>query len=524
MDGAGTLARRHAWLLAALVVWTFAPLVAAALHVLINGGVMTGANGGDFFDQFQYLAWIRDSGAHGLASNLWVIGHTPHDYLQPMYFISGLLWRLGLSVQLAYLVWKPLALLVLFVGCGWYVAQLEPDRRGRQAAALTLAIFYQSPAYALAVWTGHLDFLHRLALLLASDDATASLQLWGFEHTAIAIGAMAIFLICAERVLGGRAPRRFTVGATLAGLWVAWLHPWQGVIVLGVLAGLFLVRGPRRRFLALTLPVGATVAPLVYGLALSHYDVWWHTFKVDSEITGTGPWWALLASFGPLAAFAALGLRRPDSDREWMLVLWVAATIVVYFLVPEFPPHALAGITVPLAVLAVRGFSRARARLRVGRPLAAAAAVIAIGVMTVPALYNHAESVPGNLARTLAGALALSQLRISDDEHAAMVYLDHARDAGGVLAPPALSLAVPEFTGREVFVGHFQWEPPGNQALANAFFGVATAATRRAILLASRARFVLVACGAPAALASQLAALATPVWHQGCVSVYERRA
>ncbi len=26
---------------------------------------MTGVNGGDFFDQFQYLAWIRDEGTHG---------------------------------------------------------------------------------------------------------------------------------------------------------------------------------------------------------------------------------------------------------------------------------------------------------------------------------------------------------------------------------------------------------------------------------------------------------------------------
>lgn len=150
--------------------------------------------------------------------------------------------------------------------------------------------------------------------------------------------------------------------------------------------------------------------------------------------------------------------------------------------------------------------------------------MIAIAVMTVPALYNHAESVSGNLARSLAGVLALGQLRISDDEHAAMVYLDHARDLGGVLAPPALSLAVPEFTGRGVFVGHFQWEPPGNQALANAFFGSSTAAVRRAILVGSRARFVLLPCGAPAALPSELAALAAPVWRRGCVSVYEMRA
>src|SRR5437763_14719583 len=74
-----TLIGQQAWVLVALAAWTLGPLLAVAVHVLVNGGVMTGANGGDFIDQFQYLAWIRDAGSHGLASNLWVIGHTPHD-------------------------------------------------------------------------------------------------------------------------------------------------------------------------------------------------------------------------------------------------------------------------------------------------------------------------------------------------------------------------------------------------------------------------------------------------------------
>lgn len=41
-------------------------------------------------------------GSHFLASNLWAVGHTPRDYLHPMFAISGLLWRLGVSVQLAF--------------------------------------------------------------------------------------------------------------------------------------------------------------------------------------------------------------------------------------------------------------------------------------------------------------------------------------------------------------------------------------------------------------------------------------
>jgi hypothetical protein len=440
-----------------------------------------------------------------------------------MYFISGVLWRLGLSLQLAYLIWTPIALLVLFLGCAWYVARMVPEGRGRQTAALALAIFYQTPAYALAMWTGHLSLVHRLELLLATDDATPSLQLWGFAHTAIAVGAMAIFLICAERLLAGPAPRRWMVGAALAGLWLAWLHPWQAATVLVVLGAMFVLRPPRRRYLTLTVPVIATVAPLIYGLALSHYDVWWHTFKVDSQITGTAPWWALLLSFGPLALFAGFGLRRPDDDREWMLVLWVAGTVAVYFLVPEFPPHALAGVTVPLAVLAVRGFTRASERLRLTPALTAALGTLCVAAVTAPALYNHLQSVPRTVQRSVLGNLSLSEVRLTDDQNAALVYLDHARGPGGVLAPQLLSIAIPGFTGRPVFVGHGQWEPPLNVALGTTFYGAASAAQRRSIVRASGARFVIGDCHATPTLGRQLSGLVVPVWRRGCVTVYETR-
>jgi hypothetical protein len=96
-------------------------LVALIIYVGRHGGVLTGANGVDAFDQMAYLAWIRDEGGHLLSSNLWVLGHTPHDYIHPMYVVSGLLWRLGFGVQLAYLIWKPVALLVMFFGFAAYV-------------------------------------------------------------------------------------------------------------------------------------------------------------------------------------------------------------------------------------------------------------------------------------------------------------------------------------------------------------------------------------------------------------------
>jgi hypothetical protein len=511
--GVVELIRAHPLVLALAALWAFAPVLAVAGHVLVHGGTMTGTNGGDFFDQFQYLAWIRDEGTHGAASNLWSIAPTAHDYVQPMYLISGLLWRLGLSLQLASLVWKPIALLVLFLGTAWYVRELIPERRGAQAAALALALFYESPAYALMVWTHRGSFATRINVLLPSDDSSAAVQLWGFEHTAIAIGLSAAFLVCAERLLRGPAPRRWVAGAAAAGLWLAWLHPWQAAVVLAAVGVVMLMRRERRCF---------AVIPLIYGLALSHFDVVWHTFQQETTTQGTQPWWALALAFGPLALPAVLGLRRPTDDREWLLVLWVIATAAVYLLVPEFPPHALAGITVPLAVLAVRGFSRARARLRLAPRVSLVVGALAVAALVGPANLLHARDVPDDLKPGVVGSLALSELRLTADQAAAMNYLQGAPGSGGVLAPQTLSLSVPAFTGRPVYIGHVMWEPVSHVAVANTFFGAGHigATQRRTILRATGARFVLAPCGSPAALGRELAPLARAVWRRGCVTVY----
>ena len=106
-------------LLAALAAWALFPLVlllahAAHTHTTFTGADgLIGADGVLGADQLQYLAWVRDAGSHGLASDLFSFGPSGHVYLEPLFTISGLLWRAGLSLQLAYLVWRPLAAVAL---------------------------------------------------------------------------------------------------------------------------------------------------------------------------------------------------------------------------------------------------------------------------------------------------------------------------------------------------------------------------------------------------------------------------
>jgi hypothetical protein len=512
-----------------LAAWTFAPLIVTLVYISRHGGVLTGVNGADFFDQFQYLAWIRDEGSHVLASNLWATGPTPHDYLQPMYLISGLLWRAGLSIQLAYLIWKPVALVILFLGFLAYARRFVSFGPGARMAVLVLALFYECPLYALATWTGHLSTAHRTALILATDDATSALNLWGFDHTAIAIGLMPVFLIASERLIatggnGGRVDRRWLATAAVAGLLVSWLQPWQGAVLLGVLAALAALRAPRRRYLVLAVPVLALVLPLAYGVLLARYDPSWRAFQHATTVTGTAPWWALLASFGPLVVLAAAGARRPRSDREWMLVLWPLACAAVYFIVPQFPPHALAGVMLPLSVLAVNGWRRARTRVRLPVRVVGAVAVACVLVVVVPAVVYHVQGLGDDTADTIGGQIAQQQFRLTPGQSAALDYLARARRPGSVLAPWLLSVSVPGFTGREAYAGHLQWQPASHVSLDVQFYSSGlSVALRRSILRRSGATFVIADCGAPAALARAIEPLAAPVRRFGCETVYGLR-
>jgi hypothetical protein len=208
-----------------------------------------------------------------------------------------------------------------------------------------------------------------------------------------------------------------------------------------------------------------------------------------------------------------------------MLLLWLIACVGVYILVPQFPPHALSGATLPLGVLAVRGWRRAQLRAHLPRRLAAAAATAGILAFSVPAAFYHAQQSHDYLTSGFAAGITLQQLRLTANQAAGLAYLDHVSRPGGVLAPWLLSMSVPAFTGREAFAGHPNWQPQVNMSIAARFFDPALTdpggALRRALLRQTKATFVLADCGAPASLTSDIAPIARAVKRFGCVTVYE---
>lgn len=516
----------HPVLLIALVVWTAAPLALLVVHVLRHGGVLTGADGTDPFDQLAYLAWIRDAGTHILASNLWHVGGTPHDYLHPLFLISGLMWRAGLPIQLAFLVWRPVAIFTLFVGFAAFIWRFVPGRRGR-SAALALALFYQSPVVAIMYWVTQLRGSSG-SLTLAAEDPYAAWSLWGFDHTAIAMGLTPLFLLGGWRLLdaemGGAPQRGLQVLTAGAGALVAWLYPWQAIELLTVLGLLFAVRGPRRRYRVLWLPIVGVLLPLLYGVVLSHVDPTWRTFQANTiSQDGLAPWWALLAAFAPIATLAAFGWRVGHSDGDWMLRLWVVSDALVYLFLPEFHPHALAGVSLPLSILAVRGAPTLARRLRLRGHAASVLAAVGLSVGIVPAALYHLDAAGGLLSHS--SALSSPLVVLTDQEADALRFLAEDPQPGAVLAPPQLSMSVPGFTGRPSFAGHWMWQPAAHEVTASRFFASGSdqpsSASRRAILTQSGARFVIVPCDAPSALGRQIAPEVREERQFGCVTVYE---
>ena len=138
-------------LLAALVVWGLFPVVLLLIHAAHTHTRLTGADGligadGELGgDQLQYLAWIRDASAHGLAADLFRLTDIRRVYLQPLFTISGGLYRLGVPLSVAYWVFKPVAIVALGAGAIAWARRMFGDQAGARAATVALSLFLGDP-------------------------------------------------------------------------------------------------------------------------------------------------------------------------------------------------------------------------------------------------------------------------------------------------------------------------------------------------------------------------------------------
>jgi len=491
----------------AFALWTAVPLL-----VLLTGhGVFNGAYGFDVPDVMQYMAFIRDAGQHLLISNRFDVVPDRHLFLDPVFAISGGIWRLGASIQAAQLLWVPVSAAALAVTFTAYTRRLLGRGTVAAAVALILAFLYLAPATSLSSWL-HGSFTLQFGTQVVGEEMFAGAYAWS-GGPAVAIALVPVFLLACERILdparrpGNRSSLTYAVAGGLAGALTMWLHPWQGLTLLVIVLGLFVWDRDRRRYLGLVFPVALTLAPLAYFFALSHTHSSWMTVSRANDFSHFGSW--LWVGLAPLVLVVPGLVGRGLDTQERILRLWPVAGLIVYLALDRtWFYHAFAGLSLPLAILAVR------AGRRVSLPRVISLALVLL--VTVPGLVWVIQQ----LDRTQ------SQRFFTPGEARALAFLDHARRPGPVLAAAMpLGQAVPAFTGRETYVGHYYWTPqyPARVALADQLFrGRLSRPQAAALVRSSRAVFLVADCrhGHPN-LRALLGSLVLRSWRFGCATVYE---
>ncbi len=482
-------------------------------HALRDGLTWTGTDGYYIVDQMQYLSWIQSAAHHGLISNLFVLRSTPSDYFQPAILLSGAVAAVGVPSWLALLLWKPVAVVTLFLAMR-AVAIRSFTVRAHQRAALTLGLLFGS----FTVIYGTLGIV---------GDMMPTWLSWGYPFGLMAVALIVFALVRYDRMRVAGRPD--WICGVLGGV-AAMLHPWQGetLILLILLAELVRWRdillwwrtAQWRRLALPVLTLALTGLPLLYYLMLGHLDLSWKLARVSSR--HGFPLSAIIIGIAPLAIPALLGYRgRSDSFLELLLRVWAPVAVAIYIFsatgLSATPLHAFDGITIPLAVLAVKGITRS-ALQALPRARLVATTVIALGV--IPANAYALATAPKYVDPADGNANF-----ITHDEHAALHYLAKNRTPGGVLAQFYLGEAVPGSTGRRTFVGSCLWSQPNCMPRAEAadalFRGLDTRAQARAFVRESGARFVLASCLPHVDLRRTLGELVVSISHFGCATVYE---
>jgi hypothetical protein len=498
-------------LLAVLAAWALVPLTLMVIHAIRADLQLTGADGPIGSDQLQYLSWVRDGGAHGLASNLYELPPTAHAFLHPMFTLSGLLWRLGVPLAISYLIWTPVAVAALFAGAIAWSARLLPARGSSRPVALALALFFVTPLAPLVLWFSLWPGATSGDLQQLSGEVTAAAALWGYLPTAFAVGLMPMALLAlerAQRAVQRRDGRAFIALGSLAAALVSWLHPWQGLVLLALLVVLAVWDRLRswRLFAVATL---SCALPLVYYALLSKFDSAWR-LAARAEHAPHLAAGAILLGLLPPVVVAAVGIRRPpDSLAERALLGWPPLTVGAYFALNSFPSHALEGLSLPLSVLMVRGWQRFKP------PSLLAAAALAI--VTLPGLAYDARGF-WNVARGSG-----QQYYLSSSESRALRWIATEAPAGGVLANVLFANVIPSQTGRRVWVGHQFWSEDylmrarSVDALLDGELGRAAS---RSLVLGSGARLIAADCQHRTPLSGVLAGVLASTRRFGCATVY----
>jgi hypothetical protein len=513
----GAFRAQHAEL---AVLLALSLLSLAFLGALIErGGELTWIEGFQLADQAQWLTWVRESGERVLVGNRFDLAPDEPVLLHPVGLVAPL-YPLGISPAVAYLAWKPLAVAVLFLGV-WRWLRRMLDHPWERVAALAVALLFAPPVAALGarVFGAQDDAV----LAFTSGEVWPPGYLWGYPMTAMALGLMVIAFLRAERALAAERPGRDAWVGAAAAFGASATHPWQGLILLGVLGAACAWQAGARETPAGELvrrlwPVaaGAAVPAAYYAVLTVVDDSWARTAEVYREDFDRWPLWLLVLALLPLLLPALPGYRgKARSLQERILRVWPGVALLLYLLpFGTFPFHAFNGISIPLSVLAVRALSP---WARGGR-FRLALAALGVALLILPGAADRVR-----LARA-AVQIGVEPYSLEPGEADALDALESEPRVGGVLASVYLGQLVPAHTGRETWVGHPSWTPDFSTRATRAaelLSGELDQRAARELARSSGARFVLARCGEDARLERRLGPLVRNTRRFGCATLYE---
>lgn len=509
--------------LAGLSVWV---LCLDLWQVLAHGKTWTGTDGVFLVDQMTYLAWIQDASHHVLVSNLFMLGHSPSDFFEPLIAISGAMTAIGVAPWLALLVWQPVAVIGLFFAVRAYVFR-SLGTRPKRRAALVLALFFIGWGAFVAESLVQTGIVARLQLSAITNDLWLGFWSWGYPFGLIALTATLTALVIYDH---NRPTNRVGWLPPVLGALASSVHPWQGGTLVLVLIGAEAIewrRGESPRIRCLMPTLVATVLPAIYFTLLNHLDPSWKL--AQTAASGSFPLWMVALTVVPLALPAALAYRVPPKTYLALTTrLWPLAAVVLFFIsetgLSAAPTHALLGISIPLGILAVEGVGSLRLERRLPHPGILAAMLISV-VLAPPIAYEMSTArrltAPGPLQGQASGPGDANF--VSHSEREALTYLAQDPTPGGVLTRFYLGTVVPGLTGRPTYVGNPYYSPDYFRRIAltdELFLGVLGPSAARAEALNTRARFLLADCRSPSDLSSELAPISRSVHRFGCATVF----
>jgi hypothetical protein len=502
------------------LAWAFAPFVLVALAAARHHRIFLGVAGFYPMDGLQYLAWVRDA-QHGLIRNLFGSANDHAVFVHPMWTPSGLLQRvLPFSDAAVLAFWKAISVLVLMGGCARLVAA-HLSTQGRRVVALLLAVFGGLSPLAGLMWA--FDGGARWDFARAAGDLIPAAALWDYAPLAIALGLMPFAISGAQQLLAGARSRPALARTIAISLLVTWLHPWQGETLIAVYAGLVVWRrlderagAPRRPvpWAALGLLIAATALPALYYLLLSRLDAAWAVSEHNSISAATIPAAVLLTCVVPLILTGLAAARRALSDpHARVLVLWIAATLLTVALSRSGEYRAIDGLTIPVAVLAVRVWPESRRLRRLAVPvvLGALAPAAAYGAIALPQLFGDGDR---------------QYMQLVPSEVRAARIAARAAGHAPILTTIYLGTAIPALTDVSSWVGHPIWTPdPQSRELQAGLLlsGLLGRAQAAQLIAVSGAGALIQPCGWPGNLAPQLAPLGFVEVRVGCARLFLRR-